>query len=94
MWEKFKESIASNIATVIAVGVVYNSARIALGERYWELASLRVLGFTRGEVSTFLLGELALEIAAAALACCQAVALVLRCQTPSLGAHRKPLLFM
>ena len=36
--------------------------RIALAERAWELASLRVLGFTRGEVSAFLLGELALEI--------------------------------
>ncbi|HUW37389.1 MAG TPA: FtsX-like permease family protein [Rhodocyclaceae bacterium] len=49
-------------AAVIAVGVVYNNARIALSERSWELASLRVLGFTRGEVSLLLLGELALEI--------------------------------
>ena len=46
---------------MIAIGVVYNNARIALPERAWELASLRVLGFTRGEVSTFLLGELALR---------------------------------
>jgi putative ABC transport system permease protein len=45
------------------VGVVYNSARIALAERAWELASLRVLGFSRAEVSTFLLGELALQVA-------------------------------
>ena len=52
-------------ATVIAVGVVYNQARIALAERAWELASLRVLGFTRREVSGLLLGELALEIALA-----------------------------
>ncbi|MBU3739715.1 MAG: FtsX-like permease family protein [Rhodoferax sp.] len=52
-------------ATVIAVGVVYNSARIALAERTWELASLRVLGFTRAEVSGFLLGELAIVIALA-----------------------------
>ncbi|HJW08106.1 MAG TPA: ABC transporter permease, partial [Holophagaceae bacterium] len=36
-------------ATLIAVGVVYNSIRIALSERAWELASLRVLGFTRQE---------------------------------------------
>ena len=50
------------IATVIAVGVVYNHARIALAERAWELASLRVLGFTQGEVSNLLFGELALEI--------------------------------
>lgn len=44
-------------ATVIAVGVIYNGARIALSERGRELASLRVLGFTRGEVSVMLLGE-------------------------------------
>jgi putative ABC transport system permease protein len=49
-------------ATIIAVGVVYNNARIALAERSWELASLRVLGFTRTEVSAILLGELAIEI--------------------------------
>ncbi|RFO96043.1 ABC transporter permease [Rhodoferax lacus] len=53
-------AILTGFAAVIAVGVVYNSARIALGERYWELASLRVLGFTRAEVSGLLLGELAL----------------------------------
>ena len=44
-------------ACVIATGVVYNSARIALSERGRELASLRVLGFTRGEVAAILLGE-------------------------------------
>ena len=49
-------------ATIIAVGVVYNNARIALAERAWELASLRVLGFTRTEVSAILLGELGIEI--------------------------------
>jgi len=49
-------------ASVIAVGVVYNNARIALAERAWELASLRVLGFTRTEVSGLLLGELAIVI--------------------------------
>ena len=52
-------------ATVIAVGVVYNNARIALAERTWELASLRVLGFTRAEVSGLLLGEMAISIAIA-----------------------------
>ena len=52
-------------ATVIAVGVVYNNARIALAERTWELASLRVLGFTRAEVSGLLLGEMAIGIAIA-----------------------------
>jgi putative ABC transport system permease protein len=58
-------SILTAFATVIAVGVVYNNARIALAERSWELASLRVLGFTRGEVSFLLLGELVLLIAVA-----------------------------
>jgi putative ABC transport system permease protein len=46
------------LAGIIAFGVVYNSARIALSERSRELASLRVLGFTRGEISYILLGEL------------------------------------
>ncbi|WP_204903042.1 ABC transporter permease [Microbulbifer mangrovi] len=46
-------------AGLIAIGVVYNSARISLSERGRELASLRVLGLTRGEVSYILLGELA-----------------------------------
>ncbi|TFZ04976.1 ABC transporter permease [Ramlibacter rhizophilus] len=58
-------SILTAFAAVIAVGVVYNNARIALAERTWELASLRVLGFTRGEVSVLLLGELAIGIAIA-----------------------------
>jgi putative ABC transport system permease protein len=58
-------SILTAFAAVIAVGVVYNNARIALAERSWELASLRVLGFTRAEVSVLLLGELALGIAIA-----------------------------
>ncbi|MFW2374430.1 MAG: ABC transporter permease [Gammaproteobacteria bacterium] len=44
----------------IAFGVIYNSMRIALSERNRELASLRVLGFERGEVAYILLGELAL----------------------------------
>lgn len=46
------------LAASVAFGVVYNSARIALSERSRELASLRVLGFTRGEISYILLGEL------------------------------------
>lgn len=58
-------SVLTAFATVIAVGVVYNNARIALAERTWELASLRVLGFSRAEVSVLLLGELALAIAIA-----------------------------
>ena len=47
-------------ACIIAFGVVYNSVRIALSERGHELASLRVLGFTRREVAAMLLGEQAL----------------------------------
>ena len=50
--------IATIMACSIAFGVVYNSARIALAERSRELSSLRVLGYTRGEISYILLGEL------------------------------------
>jgi putative ABC transport system permease protein len=64
----FKETIAQNLGTIkainlsfaviIALGVVYNGARIALSERSRELATLRVIGFTRREISAILLGEL------------------------------------
>jgi putative ABC transport system permease protein len=47
---------------IITVGIVTNSARVALQERAWELASLRVLGFTRGEVSGILLAELGVQM--------------------------------
>ncbi len=62
---RIMSTIMTAFACVIAVGVVYNNARIALAERTWELASLRVLGFTRAEVSAMLLGEQALGIAIA-----------------------------
>ncbi|HEX7081847.1 MAG TPA: ABC transporter permease [Gammaproteobacteria bacterium] len=52
-------SIYTAFAALIAIGVVYNSVRIAFAERQHELASLRVLGFTRTEVSYILLGEIA-----------------------------------
>lgn len=52
--------VATVFAVIIAFGVIYNSARIALTERGRELASLRVLGFTRAEISYILLGELGL----------------------------------
>jgi putative ABC transport system permease protein len=55
--------ILTVFAVIIAVGVVYNSARIGLQERAWELASLRVLGFTRAEVARILFGEFMVEIA-------------------------------
>lgn len=52
-------------AAVIALGVVYNTVRISFIERQRELASLRVLGFSRGAVSYILLGEVALLTLAA-----------------------------
>jgi putative ABC transport system permease protein len=57
--ESFRISLLVTIvfAVVIAAGMVYNGARIALSERGRELASLRVLGFSRREVTAMLLGE-------------------------------------
>jgi putative ABC transport system permease protein len=52
-------SIYTGLAAVIAFGMVYNSARISLSERARELASLRVFGFSQGEVMRILLLELA-----------------------------------
>ncbi len=52
--------VATILAGIIAFGVVYNSARISLAERSRELASLRVLGYTRAEISYIFLGELGL----------------------------------
>ena len=67
MLESFQTSIAESLtvtttvlilfACVIAVAVVYNSARISLSERGHELASLRVLGFSKKETAFMLLGE-------------------------------------
>lgn len=54
----FFSFITALLGGIIAFGVVYNSAHIALSERDRELASLRVLGFSRGEVAYILLGEL------------------------------------
>lgn len=53
-------SIYTSLAAIIAFGMVYNSARISLSERARELASLRVFGFSEGEVLWTLLLELAL----------------------------------
>ena len=52
-------------AGVIAFGVVYNVARIALSERSRELATLRIIGFTQGEIAVILLGEQAIVTAIA-----------------------------
>ncbi len=57
--------VATILAGIIAFGVVYNSARISLSERSRELASLRVLGYTRGEISYILLAELGMLTLAA-----------------------------
>ena len=69
MIRQFRDTIAKNqlmmqsftifFAGVIAIGVVYNTAQISLDERSRELATMRVIGFTRGEVGSILMGELA-----------------------------------
>jgi putative ABC transport system permease protein len=53
------------IAGIIAFGVVFNTARITLSERAWDLATLRVLGFTRREIGAILLGEVGTIVALA-----------------------------
>jgi putative ABC transport system permease protein len=68
--DTFNETMAKTIliivgffagfAATLAVGTAYNSARIALSERGRELATLRVLGFSRADVSYILLAEVAL----------------------------------
>jgi putative ABC transport system permease protein len=73
--QNFRDVMAQNMdmmitinllfAGIIAFGVVYNAARVSLSERSRELASLRVLGFTRAEISFILLGELAVLTALA-----------------------------
>lgn len=70
---KFEQMIDDNMLTMIAfyvgfaasiaVGVVYNAARILYSERAHELATLRVLGYFRSEVGLVLVGELALLVA-------------------------------
>lgn len=71
-YQKFRDTVEENIsimnrvyvalAVIMAFGVIYNSARIQLSERARELASLRVFGFTKAEVSRVLLTELAIII--------------------------------
>ena len=70
--EKFRTTLAENVTimttvytvlgAIIAIGVVYNFARIVLSEQGRELASLRVLGFTRGEVARILYAEIAVVV--------------------------------
>ena len=54
------QAIYFGFAVIVAFGVVYNGARIALSERSRDLATLRVVGFTHSEVAAVLIGELAL----------------------------------
>jgi putative ABC transport system permease protein len=56
------QAVLSVFAAAIAVGVVYNNARIALEVRSRDLATMRILGFTRGELAFVLLGEQAIQI--------------------------------
>jgi putative ABC transport system permease protein len=55
-------AVLTAFAATIAIGVIYNNARVALSLRSRDLASLRVLGFTRREISGILLSELALQV--------------------------------
>ena len=84
--KSFMETIAKNMLTmrafnimfavVIAIGVVYNSARISLSEQSRDLATMRVIGFTRHEVSSVLLGEIGLfTMLAIPVGCCIGYAL-------------------
>lgn len=75
MRRSFRETTAQSIgliqliylvfATTVAFGIVYNSARIGLSERQRELATLRVLGFSRREVAGVLIAELVILTLAA-----------------------------
>lgn len=63
-------TVVSVLALFIAAGVVYNSARVTWAERERELATLRVVGFTRWEIWRILAGEMAVHVAAAIPAGC------------------------
>ncbi len=54
--------VLTAFAATICIGVVYNNARVALSLRSRDFASLRVLGFTRAEISRTLLSELGLQV--------------------------------
>lgn len=54
--------ILSAFGMLIAIGVVYNSARVAFQEHAWELASLRIIGLTRSEASSVIMTEIAVQL--------------------------------
>ena len=70
MLQNFEDTLAQSVgitrtatvvfAAIIAFGVVYNTARVALSERGRELATLRVIGLTQGEIAGILFGEWAI----------------------------------
>lgn len=70
MLKHFQETIAQSqnisntvqvtFACIIAFGVIYNAARISLSERSRELATLRIIGFSRPQITVILLGEQAM----------------------------------
>jgi putative ABC transport system permease protein len=80
----------------LAFGVTYNAARISLSERGRELATLRVLGFTRAEISYILLGEVALlTLVALPLGCAAGFALAsLIVQAFETELYRVPLVIL
>ncbi|HXS16072.1 MAG TPA: ABC transporter permease, partial [Polyangiaceae bacterium] len=54
--------IMTLFSSIIAIGVVYNNARVSLSQRTRDLASLRVIGFSKREISTILFGEQAVQV--------------------------------
>jgi putative ABC transport system permease protein len=58
-------AISITLSACVIFGVTYNNARISLAARQRDLATLRVLGMTRGEIATILIASLALEVAIA-----------------------------
>ncbi|MEL7499876.1 MAG: FtsX-like permease family protein [Planctomycetota bacterium] len=68
--KNFKAEIADNtsfmrilnaiFASIISFGVIYNCALITLAERSRDMATMRIMGYRRREVSYILLGELAI----------------------------------
>jgi putative ABC transport system permease protein len=94
-WMVLMSTILSTFAGVIAFGVVYNTARITLAERERELASLRVLGFTVGEITTIFVGELVVLLAVGIPLGCFVVARVFAALITSGGkleSYRFPLI--
>jgi putative ABC transport system permease protein len=101
--ESYERTLAENVlrmrainvifASIVAFGVVYNCARISLAERSRELATLRVLGFTRPETAYILFGEMAAIVVAAVPVGCGLGYLFARLLTASLNTevHRFPL---